>query len=324
MIKNLAAPYAAGPARRRPGSRSNRGTPSIWSSRRRSGDTAAGRAGCPTCIWPPAIRVGRVDHARQDVQGTDRRAARPGRRQSSWPARCAGTRTRSISSRPWWWRSPATACRSPPAIPAASRCGSPGCCATGPTSPLADADTLDTVTALSPIMCRRQPCGGSGVVPAASFAHRHGETDRETPAAPAGADRAWAALVRSNGLRTGASRRSARTVFDPGPIASGHNSLELGQPRGRMRVARPPPRVRVRRLLATAPGVALLGPAARLGRALDVRAADLGIEQSPSRRRCRPPTRRAESGRHPPTWPGGLIDERDHRIAGRQRPQGNR
>ena len=43
------------------------------------------------------------------------------------------------------WRSRSTACRRPPAIPAAWHCDSPGCCATATTRAPAEADTVDTV-----------------------------------------------------------------------------------------------------------------------------------------------------------------------------------
>ena len=74
MIKNLnARTRPAGEIR--PGSRSSRDTPSTSSSPPPSGGMAAGRAGSPTSTSLHVIRPRGVDHAGQDLQGPHRRAA---------------------------------------------------------------------------------------------------------------------------------------------------------------------------------------------------------------------------------------------------------
>ena len=110
------------------GARSSRCTPSIWSCSLPSGATGGASAGSATCTSVPAGR--RVRDGRQDVQRNDRRAAaladggaaaNRDRHTRATPCTC----DRSSSS-----RSPSTACSVRPAIPAGSRCGSPGCVAT--------------------------------------------------------------------------------------------------------------------------------------------------------------------------------------------------
>ena len=93
-------------------------------------------------------RVGRLRHARQDVQGPDRRAAgvadrAPARaRDAAAPPR-PSTSTRSSSS-----RSRSTASRRARATRAASRCASRACCATAPDKRPDEADTIATVRTL--------------------------------------------------------------------------------------------------------------------------------------------------------------------------------
>ncbi len=77
----------------------------------------------------------RLRHARQDVQGPDRRAADLADASGCWPWRTGGIPTPSTSGRNWWWRSRSTACSAALATPAAWRCASPGYCATARTSP---------------------------------------------------------------------------------------------------------------------------------------------------------------------------------------------
>ena len=73
-------------------------------------------------------------------------------------ARERSAATRCCCAPSWWWRSSSTACSAAPATPAASRCGSPGSCATGPDKTAAEADTIDAVRALLPA---RTPDGGA-------------------------------------------------------------------------------------------------------------------------------------------------------------------
>ena len=75
----------------------------------------------------------RLRHARQDVQGPDRRVAGAGRPSTSSTWRSGGIPTPSTSNRPPSSRSPATASRCPGDTPEGWPCASPACCATGRT-----------------------------------------------------------------------------------------------------------------------------------------------------------------------------------------------
>ena len=93
--------YAAG-RRTRPGSRSSRGTPSTWwvTGRRVGLRSPAGLAVQPASRPPAIPESGRVGHARQDLQGPDRRAADLADRASSSAREVAPRpRTRSTSTR---------------------------------------------------------------------------------------------------------------------------------------------------------------------------------------------------------------------------------
>ena len=77
---------------------------------------------------------GRLRHARQDLQGPDRRAARLADRAVPGARDRRATPTRSTSGRSWWSRSRSTTSRRARTTRAASRCASRGSRPTGPTS----------------------------------------------------------------------------------------------------------------------------------------------------------------------------------------------
>ena len=135
VVKALDAPYAAGrrgagwlkvkprahPRPRRPG--------------RRVGPRPAAAAGCRTCTSGARDPSRRVRHARQDVQGPDRRDARVADRGAAGARGRRATTGRCSCGPSWSSRSRSTACRRRRATPAASRCASPASCATAPTRP---------------------------------------------------------------------------------------------------------------------------------------------------------------------------------------------
>ena len=133
VVKSLAAPYAAG--RRGAGwiKVKPRHTLDLvvlaveWGHGRRRG-------------WLSNLHLGARDpsdgrfrHARQDVQGADRRAADLADRSGCSRWKTTATPGPSTSAPNWWWRSPSTASSAAPATRAAWRCASPACCATART-----------------------------------------------------------------------------------------------------------------------------------------------------------------------------------------------
>ena len=148
LVKALDAPYAAG----RRGAGWLKVKPRPHARPRRAGRRMGPRPP-PRLAEQPAPRRARrrrrVRHARQDVQGPDRRDARPGR-----PSACSRWR---IGRDDWTRPRPPRAggrdrLRRRPdqhALPGRRRrCASRASCATGPTRSAAEADTLDAVLAV--------------------------------------------------------------------------------------------------------------------------------------------------------------------------------
>ena len=145
MAKALDAPYEAGRRGARLAQGQARAHARPGGAGGRVGQRPAQGLALATCTSARATRQRRLRHARQDVQGHDRRDARVADARTAGARGRGATSGRSTCAPSWWSRSPSTTCRKAPHYPGGLALRFARVKGYRPDKRPEEADTIDTV-----------------------------------------------------------------------------------------------------------------------------------------------------------------------------------